>query len=79
MSEMIPVIKPERAGIWAAAAFIVALLALGTAVVGLFRIQAVGLASGTHALMLNKKIEDMKGGAVAAPAAPAPAKNGAKP
>ena len=71
MEDVVHIIKPERVGLWTAAAMIVALLALGTALVGIMRYHELAVASQTQVLMLNKKIEDMKGGTMAMPAMPA--------
>jgi len=61
MTEIAQYIKPERQGLWAVAAFILALMALGVALVGLIRIQELGYMSQAQVLMLNKKIDEVKG------------------
>lgn len=67
-------IDPENLPTWTAAGFIVALLALVVAFVGLYRTNVVVLATQTQVFALNKKIEDMKRQPpAAAPAAAAPA------
>ncbi|OGA71084.1 MAG: hypothetical protein A3F77_17805 [Betaproteobacteria bacterium RIFCSPLOWO2_12_FULL_67_28] len=75
-----PIIEPERHGLWIVAAFIVALIALLTSFVAVYRINVVTLGTQTEVLLLNKKIEQMRSAAPmqpqAAPAAPAPAAPG---
>ncbi|KIF80230.1 hypothetical protein [Noviherbaspirillum autotrophicum] len=72
------IIEPERQGLWIAATFIVALLALVLAFASLKRVNNLTYMTQTEALLLNKKIEDSKtqGGSApaAAPAAPATSK-----
>lgn len=67
-----PLIEPERAGLWAVAAFILALLALVLAFVEMFRSEQWHATSQSEILMLNKKIEDLRSAspALAVPAPP---------
>ncbi|MDA8224385.1 MAG: hypothetical protein M0T86_00550 [Betaproteobacteria bacterium] len=69
------IIEPERHGIWIAAAFILALLALVVALVGLNRSSTASATMELEILMLNKKIEALHAQAPAAtqPVRPAPA------
>lgn len=70
MADKNHIIEPERHGIWIASTFVLALLALVIAIIGLNRTNDLMYMTQTEVLLLNKKIE---GGspAVAAPAAPA--------
>ncbi len=70
MADVNHVIDPERHGIWIAATFVIALLAMVVALIGLKQINELHLVTQTEILMLNKKVED---GQAAAPAAAAPA------
>lgn len=56
------IIAPERLGLWAAAAFALALVALVLAVVGIYRTNAVFYGTQIEVLALSKKIEMMKTG-----------------
>lgn len=72
MADVNHVIDPERHGIWIAAAFVIALLALILALIGLKQINELHLVTQTEILMLNKKVEDGQAAApAAAPAEPA--------
>jgi hypothetical protein len=77
--DMNHIIEPERHGIWIAAGFTVALLALVLGFVSLERVNNVLVGTQAEVLALNKKIEGMKNGqaktqpAPQAQAAPAPA------
>jgi Tfp pilus assembly protein PilN len=77
MTDFKHIIEPERMGLWTAAAFILALLALVVALVGTYRTNGYLAATQIEMLMLNKKIEAASQQAAAAPApvaevAPAP-------
>jgi len=54
------IIEPERHGLWIAAGFIVALLALVIGFTSIYRVKVSFLATQTEVLMLNKKIEQLK-------------------
>lgn len=73
MADMKHIIEPERLGLWTAATFILALLALVLAIIGLNRGSDLMYMTQAEALLLNKKIEDAKqaGNAPATPAEPA--------
>lgn len=65
------IIEPERLGLWTAAAFILALLALVMGFYSIYRSNQLALVTQTQMLMLNKKVEASQQMAPAAPAAPA--------
>lgn len=72
-----PLIELDNLPMWVVAAFILALLALGTALTGLYRTNMVLLATQTQVMVLNKRIDESKApgptaqlGAPIAPAAP---------
>lgn len=69
MAQDNPIIEPERVGLWAAAAFILALLAFVLAFTGIYRGNNMVAATQLEILALNKKIEDIR----KADVAPAPA------
>ncbi len=73
MSDMKHIIEPERLGLWTAATFVVALLALVLAMIGLHRSNDLMYMTQTEALLLNKKIEggNPAGNMPATPAQPA--------
>ncbi len=74
MADVNHVIEPERHGIWIAATFVIALLALILALIGLKQINELHLVTQTEILMLNKQIQDGQAAApAAAPAEPAAA------
>ncbi len=60
MTDFKHIIEPERMGLWTAAAFIIALLALVVALVGMNRTNDMMAATQLEILMLNKKIMDAK-------------------
>ena len=72
MTQDKPIIEPERAGLWAAGAFILALVAFVLAFAGIYRGDHMIATTQLEILALNQKIEGLRkeGGA---PAAPAPA------
>jgi hypothetical protein len=70
MANMDHIIEPDRQGIWIAATFIVALLALVVAIVGVSRNNDLMYMTQTELLLINDKIEALQTGA-APPAAPA--------
>lgn len=55
-----PLIDPERAGLWAAAAFILALLALGVGAVAIQRTSVTFGMSQAEFLALNKKVNELE-------------------
>lgn len=59
MAQDKPIIEPERAGLWAAAAFILALVAFVLAFAGIYRGDHMIAATQLEILALNKKIEGM--------------------
>lgn len=67
MADVNHIIEPERHGIWIAATFVIALLALVIALIGLNRVNDLLYVTQTEVLLLNKKIEG------SSPAVPAPA------
>lgn len=69
------IIAPERQGLWIAATFVVALLGLVIAVVGMVKAQAVHEGTQIEVLALTKKIETLQRQA----AQPAPAVSPAAP
>ncbi len=71
MADFKHIIEPERMGLWVAATFIVALLALVLAFVAVKRNNDLAYMTQMQFLMLNNKVEQGGTGA-AAPAAPAP-------
>jgi len=78
MANMDNIIEPSRQGIWVAATFVMALLALVVAIVGVTRNSELLYMTQTELLLVNQKIEALQGGkapaaAPVAPAAPAAA------
>jgi hypothetical protein len=73
MTDFKHIIEPERIGLWAAVAFVIALLALVTALVVNNRTNDMMAATQLQILMLNKKIEDANKQAPAAVPEMAPA------
>lgn len=70
MADMKHIIEPERIGLWVAVTFIIALLALVTAFVGIKQSNDLMYITQTEVLLLNKKIETANPSAKA-PATPA--------
>ncbi|MDP3776799.1 hypothetical protein [Methylotenera sp.] len=70
MANMDHIIEPDRQGIWIAATFIVALLALVVAIVGVSRNNDLMYMTQTELLLINDKIEALQTVAPP-PAAPA--------
>jgi hypothetical protein len=64
------IIEPERLGLWVAVTFVIALLALVVALIGLSRTNDLMYVTQTEVLLLNKKIEKANPTA-SVPAAPA--------
>lgn len=60
MTDFKHIIEPERMGLWTAAAFVLALLALVVALVGMNRTNDMMAATQLEILVLNKKIMDAK-------------------
>ncbi len=78
MANMDNIIEPGRQGIWVAATFVMALLALVVAIVGVSRNNDLMYMTQTELLLINQKIEAVQGGKApsatpAAQAAPAAA------
>ena len=73
MADVKHIIEPERMGLWVAATFVIALLALVMAIIGLTRSHDLMYMTQVEAMLLNKKIGDVKqaGNAPATPAQPA--------
>lgn len=69
MTDFKHIIEPERIGLWVAASFVLALLALVVAIVGIQRNAELAVVTQSEVMMLNKKIVE----ATPAPAAEAPA------
>ena len=67
------IIEPERVGLWAAVAFIIALLALVVSLVGMYRSSDQMSLTQLEILTLNKKIETLQKERSAPVAMPAPA------
>ncbi len=67
MADVKHIIEPERMGLWIATTFVIALLALVVALVGLNRTRDLMYMTQTEVLLLNKKIENAKS-ALSAPA-----------
>lgn len=73
MPDIQHIIEPERQGLWIAVTFVIALLALVVAILGISRINNTVVATQLEVLVLNKKIEGLQASKTpAAPAAPAP-------
>jgi hypothetical protein len=68
MANMDNIIEPERQGLWIATTFIIALLALVIAIVGVSRNNDLMYMTQTEMLLINDKIESLQTGAP--PAAP---------
>ena len=60
MADLKHIIEPERLGLWVAVTFILALLALVTALVGIQRNNELAYITQAEVLLLNKKAEGMK-------------------
>jgi hypothetical protein len=71
MSVENPIIKPERHGLWIAAAFTVALLGLVAAMAGVFRVYELTYLTQAEFVLLNQKIADLEAHRVVAPGGPA--------
>lgn len=72
MTDFKHIIEPERIGLWVAASFILALLALVVAIVGIQRNAELAVMTQSEVMMLNQKIvEAQPAPAVEAPAAEA--------
>lgn len=69
MTDLKHIIEPERMGLWTAAAFILALLALVVALASIYRTNDMMAATQLQILVLNKKIADAAKEGSAAPAA----------
>ncbi len=71
MSEENPIIKPERQGLWTAAAFTLALLGLVAAMAGVFRVYELTYLTQAEFVLLNQKIADLQAQHPVAPGGPA--------
>lgn len=70
MTDFKHIIEPERIGLWVAATFVLALLALVVAIVGIQRNAELAVVTQSEVMMLNKKIvENGPASATEAPAA----------
>lgn len=69
MANMDNMIEPARHGIWIAATFVIALLALVVAVVGASRNNDLMYMTQTEMLLINEKIEALQSGGAAQPPA----------
>jgi hypothetical protein len=65
MTDIKHIIEPERMGLWVAVTFIIALLALVMAIVGLNRGTDLTYMTQAEVLLLNKKIENVKSTSIA--------------
>jgi cell division protein FtsL len=63
MDKIQQIIDPERVGLWTAVTFIIALLAFVLALVGLSRSSDLMYMTQGEVMLLNKKIETVKGAA----------------
>lgn len=72
------IIETERHGLWAAAAFVLALLAVVIGLVAVKRVQEVAVGTQIEVLVLSKKLDKLEAAQQAA-AAPAPAVEAAAP
>lgn len=72
------IIETERHGLWAAAAFVLALLAVVIGLVAVKRVQEVAVGTQIEVLVLSKKLDKLEAAQKAA-AAPAPAAEAAAP
>lgn len=54
------IIEPERHGLWIAVTFVIALLALGISVVGIFRDYVVAAGTQTEVVILNQQIKNLQ-------------------
>ena len=73
MTDINHIIEPERQGLWIAVTFILALVALLLALIGLHRAKDLTYITQAEVMLLNKNIEGAKpaGNAPAKPAEPA--------
>ena len=60
MADIKHIIEPERLGLWTAATFVIALLALVIALIGITRSSDLMYMTQAEVLLLNKKIENSK-------------------
>lgn len=60
MADIKHIIEPERLGLWTAATFVIALLALVIALIGLTRTSDLMYMTQAEVLLLNKKIANGK-------------------
>lgn len=70
MTDFKHIIEPERLGLWVAASFVLALLALVVAIVAIQRNAELAVVTQSEVMMLNQKIvENQPAAAAEAPAA----------
>lgn len=62
MTDFKHIITPERTGLWVAASFIIALLALVLAIISMQRLNAATYLTQLQIVQLNQKIEANKNG-----------------
>jgi hypothetical protein len=75
MAEIKHIIEPERMGLWVAVTFVIALLALITAVTAVNRVFVLAEVSQAEVVLLKNQINELKGaGNAPAPAAEAETK-----
>ena len=67
MADIKHIIEPERMGLWVAVTFVIALLALVVAIIGLNRSNDLMYMTQAEVLLLNKKIENANPAATAQP------------
>jgi len=77
MANMDNIIEPDRQGIWVAATFILALLALVIAIVGVTRNNDLMYMTQTELLLIHSKIEALEAGKAPPAATAAPAESAA--
>jgi hypothetical protein len=71
MADINHIIEPERLGLWTAVTFVIALLALVIALIGLNRSSDLMYMTQAEVLLLNKKIENASQPATVQPSVPA--------
>ena len=70
MTDFKHIIEPERIGLWVAASFVLALLALVVAIVAIHRNAELAVVTQSEVMMLNQKIvKNQPAAAAEAPAA----------
>ncbi len=69
MTDFKHIIEPERIGLWVAASFVLALLALVVAIVAIQRNAELAVVTQSEVMMLNQKIVENQPATPEAPAA----------